>query len=91
MSVAIDVVGFKINPVELDVEPEFLDGAALVLILGVVEEGGFGDGPFVGSELKKVGAAVVHLVAFSGVDGFVFVADGDVFWWSCSRRYCGPQ
>lgn len=43
----------------------------VVLVLGVVQKGGLGDGPLVGREEEGVGTGGVHLVRLAGVDGLL--------------------
>mmetsp|Transcript_18308 Transcript_18308/g.41869 ORF Transcript_18308/g.41869 Transcript_18308/m.41869 type:complete len:304 (+) Transcript_18308:1557-2468(+) len=72
--IPFDIVGIEIAPPELHVQPIFIGGAAIVFILGVVQETGPGRLPLVGGEQDQIGTGTVHLVGFSGVDGLLLHA-----------------
>lgn len=46
-------------------------GSAVVLVLGVVQQRGLGDGPLVRREQEGIGTRRVHLVRLAGVDSLL--------------------
>ena len=69
--IALDIVGIKVAPAELHVNPELAASGAFEAIFGVVEQRGLGDVPLVRREQHHIGARRVHLVRLSRVDGLL--------------------
>jgi len=69
--IAFDVMGVKVSPPQLHIQPVLVGGFLVERVVLVCHQAGLGHGPLERRKQEDVGAGGVHLVRFARVDGLL--------------------